>query len=94
MPINPNQVYRASLVVESVGDSGHFRVQVTYDPPLSELDLQSENDLIPTSFGVVSNLVPIILAENPLDLGEDDTPVDGGEDNVVSLFPRGDVTLN
>jgi hypothetical protein len=91
LPLNANQVYRASLIVESVGDSDHFRVSVTYDPPIPELGLLTEFDPIPTSYGVVSNLVPIILAENPIDLGQnDESEHDSGldaSDNVVDLFP-------
>ena len=92
MPLNANQVYRASLIVESVGDSDHFRVSVTYDPPIPELELTTEFDPIPTSYGVVSNLIPIILSENPIDLGQNDSDnlVDAGYDNVVAMFPNSD----
>ncbi len=95
MPINPDQVYTATLSVESVGDSGHFRMQVTYDPPIPELGLTGDpNEAIPAAYSVVSNLVPIVLADNPVDLGQnddEDTEVDAGyEDNVVSLFPSSD----
>ena len=97
MPINPDQIYRAHLVVESVGNSDHFRVAVTYDPPVTELGLTTEFDAIPTSYGIVSGLIPYILSENSIDIGQNDEPVDGGEDaihtdNVVSMFPQSDTT--
>jgi hypothetical protein len=98
MPINPDQIYRAHLVVESVGNSDHFRVAVTYDPPVTELNITSEFDAIPTSFGIVSGLIPHILGEHSIDLDattdNDDVEALPGEtvDNVVSLFPHSDTT--
>ena len=96
MPINPDQIYRAHLVVESVGNSDHFRVAVTYDPPVTELDITSEFDPIPTSFGIVSGLVPHILGEHSIDLDasdvEEEIPGENPVDNVVSLFPHSETT--